>query len=110
MDIATGSTCINSDLSLDGKKHMAMDHLPIPGNEFGEDGYLIHRENWEPLHLALRVDKESHVPQVQFNKDGVWHEFAPGGAGAALKGEGPWFPYLRLAKRDRVIDHCVTRM
>ena len=109
MTLDEGTTCIRSDFSLDEKEHIATYHLPIPGNEIGEDGYPIYREDWEPYQLSLRIDKESHVPQAQFNEDGVWHDFAPGGAGAALKGEGPWFPYLRLASRDRVVGHCVTR-
>jgi hypothetical protein len=48
-----------------------------------------------------------HVPQIQFNDDDVWHDFAPDRA--ALKA-GPWFPYLALGSADvRLIDHSVHR-
>jgi hypothetical protein len=42
------------------------------------------------------------VPQIQFNDDGVWHEFAPNGA--ALKA-GPWFPFVQLSHEDVRINY-----
>ena len=47
----------------------------------------------------------SNLPQIQFNDDSVWHDFAPEG-GTALK-VGPWFPYLELKEDDLVSDHRV---
>jgi hypothetical protein len=47
------------------------------------------------------------VPQIQFNDDDVWHDFAPDRA--ALKA-GPWFPHLRLdGAAVRLSDHSVHR-
>ena len=49
----------------------------------------------------------SNVPQIQFNDDDVWHDFAPDRA--ALKA-GPWFPFLQLYNAaDRLSDHSVHR-
>ena len=47
------------------------------------------------------------MPQLRFNEDGEWHDFAPEGKGA-LKA-GPWFPWLNLEEPDRLIDHRVDR-
>ena len=47
------------------------------------------------------------MPQLRFNEDGEWHDFAPEG-GTGLKA-GPWFPYLMLRRGDRLSDHRVNR-
>ena len=47
------------------------------------------------------------MPQLRFNEDGEWHDFAPEG-GTGLKA-GPWFPYLMLFPGDRLSDHRVNR-
>jgi hypothetical protein len=47
------------------------------------------------------------MPQLRFNEDGQWHDFAPDG-GTGLK-TGPWFPFLMLYEDDRVSDHRVNR-
>ena len=47
------------------------------------------------------------MPQLRFNEDGQWHDFAPEG-GTGLKA-GPWFPYLYLEGDDRLSDHRVNR-
>ena len=47
------------------------------------------------------------MPQLRFNEDGQWHDFAPKG-GAGLKA-GPWFPYLELYPGDRLSNHRVNR-
>ena len=53
----------------------------------------------------MRCEAVSNVPQIQFNDDSVWHDFAPDRA--AVKA-GPWFPFLRLGSaRDHLSDHCV---
>ena len=57
--------------------------------------------------MALRISKDGNLPQIQFNDDSVWHDFAPEG-GAALKA-GPWFPYLYLYGDDILSDHRVDR-
>ena len=47
------------------------------------------------------------MPQLRFNEDGQWHNFAPE-VGTGLKA-GPWFPYLYLYRDDRLSDHRVNR-
>ena len=90
-----------SGISLDGKQHSCPDHL----------GPLLPKT--KPYDLALRCDTDGNVPQIQFNKDGVWHDFAPavqgwlgGSTRVALKA-GQWFSYLRLSENDRLADHRV---
>ena len=90
--LSDGTTKIGSDISQD--KHLHFDHLGdyIPKNL--------------PYDLALRINKDGNVPQIQFNDDAVWHNFTPDKA--AVKA-GPWFPYLRLYAGDRLSDHRVNR-
>jgi hypothetical protein len=57
--------------------------------------------------VALRISKDGNLPQLQFNDDSVWHDFAPEG-GAALKA-GPWFPFLQLEGGGLLRDHRVDR-
>ena len=48
------------------------------------------------------------MPQLRFNEDGQWHDFAPEG-GTGLKA-GPWFPMLWLeGAAVRLSDHRVNR-
>ena len=47
------------------------------------------------------------MPQLRFNEDGQWHDFAPEG-GTGLKA-GPWFPYLELYPGACLSDHRVDR-
>jgi hypothetical protein len=96
--LGDGSTCINSDLSLDGRKHYYPFHLGphLPP----KTGSFV---------VSLRTDPDGNVPQVQFNQDGVWHDFAPEGEGRVGLKAGPWFPYLQLGKRARLSDHRVRR-
>jgi hypothetical protein len=90
-----GTTVIHSDISEDGKQHrhiaLLKDYLP----------------KTLPYDLALRIKKDGNMPQLRFNEDGQWHDFAPEG-GTGLKA-GPWFPYLCLVPGDRLSDHCVNR-
>jgi hypothetical protein len=89
-----GTTCIYADISEDGQEHCYPRHLlfQIPK---------------APFDLAVRCEAVSNVPQIQFNDDDVWHDFAPGRA--ALKA-GPWFPYLALwDAATRLSDHSVHR-
>ena len=60
-----------------------------------------------PYDVALRITKDGNLPQIQFNDDSVWHDFAPEGR-TALKA-GPWFPYLDLDGDDLLSDHRVDR-
>ena len=46
------------------------------------------------------------MPQLRFNEDGQWYDFAPEG-GTGLKA-GPWFPFLVLIEGDRLSDHRVN--
>ena len=94
MSLRTGSTIIKTDISQDGQEH-----------------YHCHLKDYIPktlpYDLALRINKDGNVPQIQFNDDDVWHDFAPNRA--ALKA-APWFPYLGLGRAHvRLIDHSVHR-
>ena len=68
-----------------------------------------HIPKTKPYDVALRITKDGNLPQIQFNDDSVWHNFAPEG-GTALKA-GPWFPYLALySAAVRLVDHSVQRL
>ena len=86
---------INPDISEDGEQHyhhgLLKDHIP----------------KTLPYDLALRINKDGNMPQLRFNEDGEWHDFAPEG-GTGLKA-GPWFPYLELYGDGRLSDHRVNR-
>jgi hypothetical protein len=90
-----GTTIIRPDISEDGEEHhhpsLLKDYIP----------------KTLPYDLALRVNKDGNMPQLRFNEDGQWHDFAPEG-GTGLKA-GPWFPYLCLGRDDRLSDHRVNR-
>ena len=90
-----GTTAIFSDISEDGEQHfhpaLLKDRIP----------------KTLPYDLALRINKVGNMPQVRFNEDGEWHDFAPED-GAGLKA-GRWFPYLQLSAGDRLSDHRVDR-
>jgi hypothetical protein len=90
-----GSTCIYSDISKGGEDHGHNHHLKD------------HIPKTHPYDVALRMTKDGNLPQIQFNDDSVWHDFAPEG-GTALKA-GPWFPYLCLNEDDLLSDHRVDR-
>ena len=92
--LSKGTTLINSDISEDGEPHVHYDLLKD----------LIPKTL--PYDLALRINKDGNVPQLRFNEDGEWHDFAPEG-GTGLKA-GPWFPYLQLEGDDRLSDHRVN--
>jgi hypothetical protein len=65
VNLQTGTTLINSDISRDKEEHYHQYHLKdyIPKTL--------------PYDLALRISKDGNVPQIQFNDDAVWHDFAP---------------------------------
>ena len=92
--VMTWRSTINSDTSQDGQQHLHHDRLKdyIPKTL--------------PYDLALRISKDGNVPQIQFNDDAVWHDFATDRA--AVKA-GPWFPFLQLHAGIRLSDHCVHR-
>ena len=93
-----GTTYIFPGLSLDEERHYHDDYLGP------------HVPSSPPYEVALRVDHDCNVPQVQFNEDGVWHDFAPDeGEGRTALKAGPWFPYLFLRGGDLVSDHRVGR-
>jgi hypothetical protein len=90
--LGCGSTDIYPAISQDGQEHYHGGHLRPHIPE-------------APFDLAVRCEAVSNVPQIQFNDDGVWHDFAPDRA--ALKA-GPWFPYLELLDGGfRLSDHSV---
>jgi hypothetical protein len=90
-----GTTVVCSDISEDGEDHIHEDLLKdyIPKTL--------------PYDLALRINKDGNMPQLRFNEDGEWHDFATEG-GTGLKA-GPWFPFLNLYPGDRLSDHRVNR-
>jgi hypothetical protein len=89
-----GETDIYPDISQDGQRHHHPGHL---GPHIPE----------APFDLAVRCEAVSNVPQMQFNDDDVWHDFAPDRV--ALKA-GPWFPFLALYNAAvRLVDHSVHR-
>jgi hypothetical protein len=94
VNLNKGTTVIHSDISRDGQPHIHLGHL---------QDYI---PKTLPYDLALRISKDGNVPQIQFNDDAVWHDFAPDRA--ALKA-GPWFPYLQLYGDAHLSDHCVHR-
>jgi hypothetical protein len=91
-----GTTFIYPGISVNGKQHAR--------------GCLLYRyiPDTATYWLALRIDKNGNVPQVQFNEDGVWHDFSKAGRaeGRAAVNAGPWFPYLQLCAGDRLVEHC----
>jgi hypothetical protein len=93
--LSSGTTLICTDISSDGQRHYHEDHLKdhIPETKLYD--------------VAFRITKDGNLPQIQFNDDSVWHDFAPEG-GTALKA-GPWFPYLWLRGDDLLSDHRVDR-
>ena len=95
MSLDNGTTDIGSGISRDGQDHFHIDHL--------ED----HIPETKPYDVAVRITKDGNLPQIQFNDDSVWHDFAPEG-GTALKA-GLWFPYLWLTGDDLLSDHRVDR-
>ena len=92
VDLYDGTTEISSDISEDGEEHFHSGHL--------ED----HIPKTLPYDLALRIIKDGNMPQLRFNEDGEWHDFAP--ATATLKA-GPWFPFCILQEFDGLRDHRV---
>ena len=94
VSLGNGSTNIRPGISEDGQQHYHAGHLRPHIPE-------------APFDLALRCEAVSNVPQIQFNDDDVWHDFAPDRA--ALKA-GPWFPCLELCDAAiRLSDHSVHR-
>jgi hypothetical protein len=91
-----GSTFTNSDISRDGEEHYHYRHL--------ED----HIPKTLPYELALRINKDGNMPQLRFNEDGQWHDFAPEGGTGRLKA-GRWFPHMCLYPGQLVSDHRVNR-
>jgi hypothetical protein len=92
--LGNGSTRIRPAISEDGQEHYHQDQLRPHIPE-------------APFDLALRCEAVSNVPQIQFNDDDVWHDFAPDRV--ALKA-GPWFPCLALyGAAIRLSDHSVHR-
>jgi hypothetical protein len=87
--LCDGTTAVASDIVQDGEDHIHPEH------------FKDHIPKTNPYDVALRCDK-GNVPQIQFNDDGVWHDFAPEGRTGLVA--GPWFPCLAVDKDDRVSD------
>ena len=93
--LSDGTTAILSDISPDGGYYYHDRHLKelLPKTK--------------PYDVALCINRDGNLPQIQFNDDGVWHDFAPDRVG--LKA-GPWFPYLMLGPGDCSSDHHVVHV
>ena len=108
MVLSSGTTVIHPDVGQDGWAH------DEEGNQLAGWANNVHYNLLKdytpktlPYDVALRITKDGNLPQIQFNDDAVWHDFAPEG-GTALKA-GPWFPYLELEEDDLLSDHRVDR-
>ena len=95
MGLRGGTTVIDSNISQDGEQHYHYGHLKD------------HIPKTNPYDVALRCDKDGNVPQIQFNDDGVWHDFAPEGRTGLVA--GPWFLCLQLNIGDCITNICVDR-
>jgi hypothetical protein len=93
--LGDGTTDVGSAISQEGKWHYHPNHLRP----------LLPKTKPYDLELRCGTLMEEDMPQLRFNKDGVWHDFAPEGR-PGLKA-GPWFPYLMLSAIDRLVDHRV---
>ena len=94
MRLYDGTTFIGTDISHDGQNHGHQNHLRTHIPE-------------TPFDLAVRCDGVSNVPQIQFNDDDVWHDFAPD---RATLNAGLWSSYLELGSAAiRLSDHRVHR-
>jgi hypothetical protein len=94
--LGDGTTSVLGGISLDGRDYSHDDHI------------FAHLPEAAPYDVALRVETGSNVPQIQFNEDGAWHDFAPLDKAfpecrTALKA-GPWFPFLSLSMGECVSD------
>ena len=94
VELGDGTTVINSGISPDGEDHYHEDHLKD------------HIPETEPYDLALRINKDGNLPQIQFYNDCAWHDFAPGRAALS---EGPYFPFLQLSHGDKLSSHSIVR-
>jgi hypothetical protein len=88
VSLGCGTTCIYADISLDGQDHFHSSYLQP------------HLPKTASFNLALRCGQGGNMPQIQFNDDGVWHNFVPQGD-VSLK-EGPRFPFLQLEEGGSV--------
>ena len=75
VSLGNGTTVIGTDISEDGQRHYHHVHLRPHIPE-------------APFDLAVRCEAVSNVPQIQFNDDDVWHDFAPGRVALQPR---PWF-------------------
>ena len=103
VNLADGTSHIYSGISLDGSGHSrasAWTDQQLPNTSLCRS-----IPKTMPFELALRVAPEDNVPQIQFNNDGVWHDFVAEGR-AALKA-GPCFPYMMLWRANHLSDHRV---
>jgi len=89
--LTNGTTAIDRNISSDGENHHYFKHLKDHLTTL-------------PSAVALQII-EGNIPQIQFNNDNVWHNFAPDGA---VVKPGPWFPYLYLDGTVILRDHSIT--
>ena len=65
VDLDDGTTATGSDISEDSEEHahlaLLKDYIP----------------KTLPYDLALHITKDGNMPQLRFNENGQWHNFAP---------------------------------
>ena len=68
VDLGDGTTFISSDISEDGEEHLHHRHLK---------DYIPKTLPFDLTWLCAVIEAVSNVPQIQFNDDAVWQDFAP---------------------------------
>ena len=93
-----GTVLICSNISQDREEHYHPLH------------FSDHIPEKKPYDVALRCDRHGNVPQIQFNDDGVWHDFTSGKGRVGLEA-GPWFPYVASASHtyNHITSHRIVR-
>jgi hypothetical protein len=66
--LSNGTTLISSDISKDGEGHIHCGHLK---------DYIPKTLPFDLTWLCAVIEAVSNVPQIQFNDDAVWQDFAP---------------------------------
>ena len=90
-----GSTIIGRGISEDGNNHSYGERL------------LPYIPNRHPYDISLRITKDGNIPQIQFNNDDVWHDFAA--EGEVGLNAGPWYPFMRKGHDIVIINHDIRR-
>jgi len=96
VDLTSGLVYIFSDITESGKNYQYSRPLV---------NHLRKHMPYASYNLSLRCEKGTNIPQIQFNNNNMWHNFAPGEC--ALKAE-PLFPYLMLRGTACLSEHQIA--